>query len=221
MAAKYRTMIATGYIDKENKDYYNCYLIADKNGVYGSVTKSEGESAIFKRGNFSSIIPTPFGNVAVAICYDSKRKHFYDNIKNERIALILFPHGSPADPKAPEKEQEYNDMFCEKYEKAFRVPVVYVNSVGKLEYMKGKMGALMRKKGFTMNGMTKIYCESGTSLICTINEAVGCDLTLSPQSLQKEISFFGNDLIKGNWFFRRFILRSDVKLGLKIYSKNR
>lgn len=54
---------------------------ADESKVYGAVTKSEGESAVFKRG-------------------------FYDSIIN--------------------------------------TPVVYVNSKGRLEYMPGKMGQMMK-----------------------------------------------------------------------------
>lgn len=81
MAEKYHTFIGVGYLDKENGDYYNRYLIADESKVYGTVTKSEGESAVFKRG-------------------------FYDSIIN--------------------------------------TPVVYVNSKGRLEYMPGKMGQMMK-----------------------------------------------------------------------------
>lgn len=99
IAKKYNTFIGVGYVDYENGDYYNRYLIADKKQVYGIVTKSEAESAVFKRGNFNNIIKTPFGNVAVAICYDSRCKYFYDNIKDEKISLIVFPHGSPFNPK--------------------------------------------------------------------------------------------------------------------------
>lgn len=82
IAKKYNIYIGAGYLDKEKGDYYNRYMISGPDGVCGTVTKSEGESAVFKRGNFGSIIHTPFGNVGVGICYDSRRKHFYDNISN-------------------------------------------------------------------------------------------------------------------------------------------
>lgn len=77
MAEKYHTFIGVGYLDKEKGDYYNRYLIADGSKVYGTVTKSEGESAVFKRGLYDSIINTPMGNVGVAICYDAKSQ-IYD-----------------------------------------------------------------------------------------------------------------------------------------------
>lgn len=162
MAEKYQTFIGTGYLDKKEGDYYNRYLIADKNKVFGVVTKSEGESAVFKRGSFDNVINTPIGNIGVAICYDAKRKHFYDNVKDEELAMILFPHGCPADPKKPKMEQSTNDFFCSRYEEAFNIPVVYANSKDRLEYMPGKMGQMMKKAGFVMNGLSKIYYTNGS-----------------------------------------------------------
>lgn len=74
MAEKYNTCIGVGYLELENVDYYNRYLVADKHQVFGVVTKSEGEAAVFKRGDFGNLIKTPFGNIAVGICYDAKRR---------------------------------------------------------------------------------------------------------------------------------------------------
>ncbi|WP_246597477.1 carbon-nitrogen hydrolase family protein [Faecalicatena faecalis] len=111
MAQKYRTYIGVGYLDFENGDYYNRYLIADSEKIYGVVSKSEGEAAVLKRGWFDSIISTPFGNVAVAICYDAKRKHFYNNIKDEEVSLIVFPHGCPADSRKADREIKTNNFF--------------------------------------------------------------------------------------------------------------
>ena len=58
MVEKYHIVIGVGYLDKENGDYCNRYLIADENKVFGVVTKSEGEAAIFKRGSFGDVIRT-------------------------------------------------------------------------------------------------------------------------------------------------------------------
>ena len=44
IAKKYNTYIGACYLDKENGDYYNRYMIAGPDGVCGVVTKSEGES---------------------------------------------------------------------------------------------------------------------------------------------------------------------------------
>ena len=61
----------------------------------------------FKNGDFGSIIKTPLGNIGVAICYDAKRKHFYNNIHDEKLSMILFPHGCPADPTKQKRRRKY------------------------------------------------------------------------------------------------------------------
>lgn len=221
MGKKYNTLMGVGYLDKENGDYFNRYLIADADRVYGVVTKSEGEAAVFKRGLFDCIIKTPIGHVGVAICYDSKRKHFYECVKDAELSMILFPHGSPAQPEKIEAEQKLNDYCCGVYAQAFDVPVVYVNSKGALEYMPGKMGQLMAKAGFKMNGLSKIYGSSMQSIFCDLEEALGAEVTLASNKRSKDIQFYGDDLIKGNWFFRKFILKPDIQKGLQMYEENR
>lgn len=217
MARKYDTYIAVGYLDLDGSDYYNRYMIAGKDGALGIVSKSEGEAAVFKRGDFESIIETPFGKVGIGICYDSRRKHFYDNVKGEALSLILFPHGAPADPKKPDYEMETNDYFCGAYRDAFGVPVVYVNSVGPLEYMPGMMGKMMADHGFKMNGKSKIYYNEGEEIACEIPEARGLNTELCERKITREIPFYGKDIIKANLFFRAFILWPDTRYGIKLY----
>ncbi len=221
MAAKYHTFLGVGYLDREDGDYYNRYLIAGPEGVCGVVTKSEGETAVFRQGDFGSVIQTPFGRVGVAICYDSRRRHFYENVKNEELSLILFPHGAPADPKKPEAERAENDTRCMLYADAFGVPVVYVNSVGPLEYMPGMMGAMMEKHGFRMNGMSRIYAPGATELPAPIPEAVGAEAVLRPGKRRKDIRFYGRDILPGNWVFKTFILKPDAAAGRRSYEEYR
>ena len=219
LAEKYNCFIGVGYADYENGDYYNRYMIADGKQIYGTVTKSEGEAAVFKRGWFDHLIKTPFGQVAVGICYDSRRKHFYESIKNEKISLIVFPHGSPADLHIGPEEKEVNDYICNTYSKAFGVPVVYVNSYGKLEYMPGIMGFLMKLSGFSMNGKSRIYASRGTIISARLQEAQGCDIILSEEERKEDVVFYGNDLLKGNHFFRQMILKPDICLGIRKYNR--
>ena len=220
IAKTYGTFLGVGYLDRENGDYFNRYLIAGPEGVCGVVSKSEGESAVFKRGDFSSVINTPFGKVGVGICFDSRRKHFYENVKNEELSLILFPHGAPADPKTPEKEHRENDSRCMLYVDAFDVPVVYVNSTGELEYMPGMMGKMMKKHGFRMNGMSRIYANGATPIETKIPEAIGCEIELSPKPRKKDIRFYGEDILPGNWLFKHLILKTDTKKGIRSYEEN-
>ena len=221
MAKKYRTYIGTGYLDRETGDYFNRYMIVGPEGVCGAVSKSEGESAVFKRGSFGSVITTPFGKVGVGICFDSRRRHFYDEVKDEDLSLILFPHGAPADPKKPEKEHRENDTRCMMYVDAFGVPVVYVNSKGSLEYMPGKMGAMMQKHGFKMNGMSKIYARDAMAIHMGIPEVIASEVVICPKRRVKDIHFHGEDILPGNWLFKRLILESDTKAGILSYEANR
>lgn len=215
------TYIGVGYLDRENGDYYNRYLIAGPDGVCGAVTKSEGESAVFKQGDFGSVIETPFGKVGVAICFDSRRRHFYENVKDEELSLILFPHGAPADPTKPEKERAENDRRCRMYVDAFGVPVVYVNSRGSLEYMPGMMGAMMKRRGFRMNGMSRIYADQSEPIETGMPEAVGAEIPLAPRRRRAEIRFHGQDILPGNWLFKQLILKPDTRAGIRSYEANR
>ena len=221
MAKTYNTYIGVGYLDKENGDYYNRYLIAGPDGICGTVSKSEGESAVFKQGDFGNVIDTPFGTVGVAICYDSRRKHFYDNVRDEELSLILFPHGAPADPNKPEKEQDENDKRCLMYVDAFGIPVVYVNSKGSLEYMPGMMGKMMKNHGFRMNGMSRIYADNADSIETDMPEAIGAIVNLTQRKRRKDIRFHGEDILPGNWLFKKLILKPDTKAGILSYEANR
>ncbi|MCR4894575.1 MAG: carbon-nitrogen hydrolase family protein [Eubacteriales bacterium] len=220
-AKRYDTYIGVGYLDREDGHYYNRYMIAGPEGVCGFVSKSEGESAVFRRGSFGSVIRTPFGNVGVAICYDSRRKHFYDNVKDKELSLILFPHGSPADPSRPDKEREENDRRCKAYADAFGVPVVYVNCRGDLEYMPGVMGEMMKRHGFRMNGMSRIYAEGAAPIETGIPEAVGIETAVAPRARTKDIRFYGEDILPGNRLFRALILAPDTKAGIRAYERDR
>lgn len=220
-ALKYNTYIGVGYLDKDDGDYFNRYMIAGAEGVCGFVSKSEGESAVFKRGDFGSVITTPFGKVGVAICFDSRRRHFYENVKDEKLSLILFPHGSPADPQKPEKERRENDVRCMLYVDAFGVPVVYVNSKGSLEYMPGKMGAMMKRHGFRMNGMSKIYAPDAVPIPTGIPEAIASEIKLCPKQRVKDIRFYGDDILPGNRLFKHLVLRPDTEAGIRSYEANR
>jgi predicted amidohydrolase len=220
-AGKYNTCIGVGYLDREDGDYYNRYLIASPAGVCGAVTKSEGEAAVFKRGEFGSTIQTPFGLVGVAICYDARRKHFYDNVKDLALSMILFPHACPADPKKKQKERRETDLRCSLYADAFGVPVVYANCTGALEEMPGKMGEMMAKKGFRMNGGSKIYAAEGRPIPTEVEEAAGMEVKIHSKRRIRDIPFHGQDILPGNFFFRQFILKPDTEAGIRAYEENR
>jgi predicted amidohydrolase len=221
LAKKYGTYLAVGYVEYSNDNYYNSYMIADKNQVFGVVRKSESESYVFKRGDFPNIIATPLGNVAVAICYDAHRKHVYENIKDQSISLILFPHGSPSDPGKVDLEAQNTDDFCHRYLQAFDVPVVYVNSRGKLDLIMGTIGKMMAKTGYVLNGLSAIYARTGSRIDTGLSEGIGWTGDLVSKTRQHDIIFYGDDIKKGNRLFRKLILEPDIRQGIRYYEANR
>ena len=97
--------------------------------------------------------------------------------------------------------------------------MVYINSYGKLEFMPGVMGFLMKLSGFSMNGKSKIYATTGVSIATKLKEAQGYDVILKGEERKKEIIFYGSDLLKGNCFFRQMILKPDITIGIRRYNK--
>lgn len=217
MARTYDTYIGVGYLDRDEGDYYNRYLIAGPDGVCGTVTKSEVESAVFKGDDFGNVIDTPFGKVGVAICVDSRRRGFYDDVMDEELSLILFPHGAPANPDAPVREREGNFARCMAYVDAFGVPVVYANSKGGLDRMPGITGWLMERLGFRLNGMSRIYAEYSEPVATDVEEAVGADVAIRPRRRRMRVPFHGDDILPGNWLFRNTILKLDAAMGARAY----
>ena len=59
------------------------------------------------------------------------------------------------------------------------------------------------------------------SLIKSQAEGIGHELTLSEEKRKRDITFYGNDLVKTNLFFRQFILKPGILLGIRKYKKAR
>ncbi len=220
MAIRYNTYIGVGYADREAKDFYNRYMIVGPKGVCGAATQSEGVSAVFRRGDFKNVIVTPFGKVGVAIGYDFRREHFYENIKDEAISMLLLPHASPADPGKTDQERRENDLRCSLYISAFDVPEVYVNCRGDLDEMPGKVGERMKKRGFRMNGLSRIYATDDTPIETDVPEAVGAEVRIHSKRRVKDIPFYGGYLTPGHFFYRTFVVKPDINWAVKYYGKN-
>ena len=221
MAIKYNTYIGVGYADMEYEDFYNRYMIVGPKGVCGAVTQSEGVSAVFKRGDFKNVIVTPFGKVAVAVAYDFRREHFYENIKDEAITMILVPSASPDDPNKPELEHKNNDLRASLYISAFDVPVIYANSTGALDEYPGKVGARMKKQGYRLNGMSKIYAAEEAPIETDVPEAIGAELPVHSKRRIREIPFYNGYLTPGHSLYRALTVKRDIEWAIKYYGKNR
>jgi predicted amidohydrolase len=220
MAIKYNTYIGVGYADLEYNDFYNRYMVAGPKGVCGVVTQSEGVSAVFKRGDFKNTIETPFGKIAVAIAYDFHCEHFYANIKDEAISMILVPSASPDDPNKPEQEHKMNDLRSSLYISAFDVPVVYANCTGAMDEMPGKVGARMQKHGYRMNGMSRIYASDNVPIETDVPEAIGAEVPVHSKRRIKDLPFYNGYLTPGHTLFRSITVKQDILWAIKYYGKN-
>ena len=221
MAIKYNTYIGVGYADRENKDFYNRYMIAGPKGVCGIATQNEGVSAVFKRGEFKNTVVTPFGKVGVAIGYDIRRQLFYESVKDEAITMILVPSASPDDPNKPEQEHKLNDLRASLYNSAFDVPVVYVNSTGALDEYPGRVGERMKKNGYRLNGMSRIYFENAQPIETDVPEAIGAELPVHSKRRVKDIPFYGGYLTPGHSLYRAVTVKTDTMWAIKYYGTNR
>ena len=99
--------------------------------------------------------------------------------------------------------------------------MVYVNCRGDLEYMPGMMGEMMKRHGFRMNGMSRIYAEGAAPIETGIPEAVGIETAVAPRARTKDIRFYGEDIFPGNRLFRALILAPDTKAGIRAYERDR
>lgn len=220
MAKKYNIYIGAGCIEKDDNDFYNTYLIANPDGVLGTVRKSEPESNIFKRGKFGHIIKTPIGNVVVSICFDSHKKQLFDSIKDEEISLILMPHAWPMDETRYDEDKQKINTLISTYGEAFRCPVVFANAIGEIEPMAGFTGKLMNPSKYKLNGHSCVYLDGNIINIEDSNVlSFKCDLEQKKKA--KDIKFYGEWIDKGSPLYRNVVLPLDIRKGIKLYNKSK
>ena len=224
MAQKYGCYIGCGYLEYTDGDYYNAYLIANADGVCGSVRKGEPEANIFKRGDVSHIIETPLGKIAVGICFDSHRIGLYNSLKAENPVLILMPHAWAMSVKEDGSVKRENkiktDFLCKAYSEAFGVPVVFANARGQVEQMAGITGKLM--KDYQLKGQSGVYFPNGTATRFMEREVCLFEADMSkPGTLTQKIKFYGGYIDKGSALFRKVVLPLDIGKGVRDYERKK
>lgn len=78
---------------------------------------------------------------------------------------------------------------------------------------------MMQNAGFKLNGLSEIYCSGGTAVKSDSQEAIGIDVELISKERTKDIKFYGNDIIKGSVLLRKFILKQDIRSGIRFYEE--
>ena len=221
MARKYNIYIGAGFVEKAENDIYNSYLIANSDGVLGIVRKSEPESNIFKRGNFGHIIETPFGKIAISICFDSHKKTFYDSIKGEDISMILMPHAWATDKEREKEDKQKIMTLVSSYGNAFNCPVVFANAVGEVEQMAGITGKLMNPQKYKLNGNSIIYSDGKATNFAGKSESLSVECEVKPRKRTQDITFYGDWIDEGSALFRNVVIPLDVRKGIKLYNKSK
>ena len=52
-------------------------------------------------------------------------------------------------------------------------------------------------------------------------DPVGMETPIHSKKRVRDIPFHGQDILPGNWFFRRFVLKPDTEAGIRMYEENR
>lgn len=224
MAQKYRCYIGCGYLEYADGEYYNAYLIANADGVCGSVRKGEPESNLFKRGEVSHIIDTPLGKIGVSICFDSHRESVYNGLKKEKPVVILMPHAWAMSVDKDNHVRRENivktDFLGQTYAEAFGVPVIFANAKGDVEQMAGITGKLM--KDYRLMGQSGVYFPDGRVMHFDVREICSFEADISkPGALTKEIRFYDGYIDKGSALFRKVVLPLDIRKGVREYERNK
>lgn len=211
IARKYNIYIGAGFVEKAENDIYNSYLIANSDGILGTVRKSEPESNIFKRGKFAHIIETPLGKIAISICFDSHKKAFYDSIKSEDISMILMPHAWATDKDREKEDKQKIITLVSSYGNAFNCPVVFANAVGEVEQMAGITGKLMNPQKYKLNGNSIIYSDGKVTNFAGKSESLSVECEVKPRKRTQNITFYGDWIDEGSALFRNVVIPLDVK----------
>ena len=90
MAKKYNVYLGMGYIETDEKDFYNSYIIVSKKGdILGNIRKWKTEVHLFKSVFENNIVETEFGKVAVGICADNHQLKFYKCLGELDLIYLL------------------------------------------------------------------------------------------------------------------------------------
>lgn len=85
----------------------------------------------------------------------------------------------------------------------------------------GRTGKMMMQAGFCLNGMSSIYASDIVVRSSNSSETVFWSGNITPQKRKKDIDFVGEDIIEGNWLFRKFVLQPDIRCGIKFYENEK
>lgn len=220
-AAKFGVHLAGGAVIREEGEIYNRYYMAAPDGeITGCAQKKNGEAYCFRRGEGSHLINTSLGRIGVGICADTHFTGFIEEMRTLDIDLLLMPHAWPS----RECDDGVLGEFAQLVARLLGVPVLFVNSVGRMEKMKGLVGMLMKPPLFSLRGQSCIVDGAGT-LLDGLDEKPGVVsrvLTLGKcRNNLPEIPDHSGMIQPGSRILRKGIFPVDIALGQRYYRRNR
>ena len=129
-----------------------------------------------------------------------------------------MPHAWAMDERYDKEDNIKIKTLITKYNKAFNVPVIFANAVGKVEKMAGITGKLMNPKKYKLRGKSQVAVD-GKIIKLNKNEKIltfECDIISNKRT--NNITFYGQWIDKGSWLFRSVVIPLDVKKGIKMYN---
>ena len=98
---------------------------------------------------------------------------------------------------------------------------MYVNSVGEMGEMPGRVGERMKKQGFRLNGMSHIYGTKEEAIETDVPEAIGEEVPIHSKRRVKDLPFYNGYLTPGSTLYRAVTVKQDTLWAIKYYGKNR
>lgn len=142
MSKKYGVWLGASYLEAENEDFYNTFVITNPDGnedgrVWKEVAGSI-ETYLFKGRKSNHIIETELGRVGVIVCYDGMMAEPLLALSKESPDIILLPHSAAEPSKVPilfpDSAIQYMNNYLknntERFAKMFGVPCVLANKTG-------------------------------------------------------------------------------------------
>lgn len=218
---QHRIFLGGGVPLFENGHLYNRFYLCDPNGeICGYAQKDNGEAYCFKRGEGAYIIDTSLGRLGVSICGDTHYSSVVETLQGLDIDLLIMPHAWPTMQTGGQDEWEFSMTIA----RMLKVPIIFVNGVGKMQPMQGIFGKLMTPEKFALRGRSCMIDATG-KMLGSLDDQPGLlirDVALGKSSNEKPaIPNYAGWIHPGSNLLRKWIIPFDIWLGKRAYEKNR
>ncbi len=141
-ARRLAMVVIAGMVEREGRDLYNIFAVADSTGWRGHYRKnhiSTVENSCWKAGHEPGIIETEIGRIGLGICADMVYRTPWDCYLRERVDLVAvcaaWPdfrklRGLPVSQRFREIHYGCTRRLPEKISKALGTPVLFSNYCG-------------------------------------------------------------------------------------------